>query len=129
MSSNMTCLDASNAIALWTVLFLITPNIFNCASILLIISIALKIKKFKSLKEDIASNTNWLARTARRVSFGPTAKLALLNYAGKTAEINRHIQIVPLPAVKPQAFQAIIDSSTMYDSKPMPSTVTNQSNL
>uniref|UniRef100_A0A0R3QWC5 ABC transmembrane type-1 domain-containing protein n=1 Tax=Brugia timori TaxID=42155 RepID=A0A0R3QWC5_9BILA len=106
-------LHTSNTIALWTIILLVVPNILNCISILLLILISSHVKRFKNITEEIASNTNWLARTARRVSFGPTAKLALLNYATYIPEIKQNMQIISLPSVQHHAFQAAMDSSTI----------------
>ncbi|KAK6111875.1 BTB/POZ domain family protein [Brugia pahangi] len=112
-NNNVTCLHTSNTIALWTIILLVVPNILNCISILLLILISSHVKRFKNITEEIASNTNWLARTARRASFGPTAKLALLNYATYIPEIKQNMQIISLPSVQHHAFQAAMDSSTI----------------
>ncbi|EFO18848.1 hypothetical protein LOAG_09647 [Loa loa] len=113
MTSNVTCQHTSNAIALWTVILLVVPNIFHCISILLLILISLHVRLFKNITEEIVSNTNWLARTARRVSFGPRAKVALLDYTLHVPEIKKNIRIIPLPPVHHQAFQASIDYATV----------------
>ncbi|VDM49445.1 unnamed protein product [Toxocara canis] len=42
-------------------------------------------------------STNWLIRTATRVSFGPTAKKALIGYARSKPHLAKYAQVSPTP--------------------------------
>ncbi|VDM39378.1 unnamed protein product [Toxocara canis] len=93
----VTCIEPSNSIAAWTIILFVVPSIFNIVSAVSIVLTTVHIRSLQRITEGIASSTNWLIRTATRVSFGPTAKKALIGYARSKPHLAKYAQAPPTP--------------------------------